>query len=137
MGARMPFNSQKQPKMLSLRLSEESWGYIYKAASKYLRLCLYYKLPEPGEPKLTRAIQELRRARDQALYSYFARVKGPRTKLSDPNLDRRLIKEALRQANGNRDEAAKLLGISRASFYRRFKKLNIPRALRGIVLASN
>lgn len=39
--------------------------------------------------------------------------------------ERRRIKAALRAAGGNRSEAARLLGISRATFYRRLSSLGI------------
>ena len=35
------------------------------------------------------------------------------------------LQRALSQANGNRDEAAKILGISRATFFRRLKQFEI------------
>jgi len=40
--------------------------------------------------------------------------------------DRSRIAAALRQTGGNRLKAAKLLGISRATFYRRLSELGIP-----------
>jgi transcriptional regulator of acetoin/glycerol metabolism len=35
--------------------------------------------------------------------------------------ERRTLQEAVRQAQGNRREAARLVGLSRASFYRKLK----------------
>jgi transcriptional regulator with PAS, ATPase and Fis domain len=39
--------------------------------------------------------------------------------------ERRTLKEALRQAQGNRNEAARLVGLSRASFYRKLKEYRV------------
>jgi len=43
--------------------------------------------------------------------------------------ERCTLKKALRQAQGNRNEAARLVGLSRASFYRKLKRHGLPRSL--------
>jgi DNA-binding NtrC family response regulator/HPt (histidine-containing phosphotransfer) domain-containing protein len=48
------------------------------------------------------------------------------TLLPEPGDERTRLLAALDQAGGNRTRAAKLLGISRATFYRRLKALGIP-----------
>ncbi|MCA9477141.1 MAG: hypothetical protein KC563_15255, partial [Nitrospira sp.] len=40
--------------------------------------------------------------------------------------ERQAIMEALQQVNGRRIQAAKLLGMSRSTFYRRLRELDIP-----------
>jgi transcriptional regulator of acetoin/glycerol metabolism len=52
---------------------------------------------------------------------------APRPAVDEPGpLDeRRRILEALHKAGGNRTRAARLLGISRATFYRRLEELSI------------
>ena len=50
---------------------------------------------------------------------------GARSVPSDPDTERSRFHEALNQAGGNRTRAARLLGVSRATFYRRLDALNI------------
>lgn len=47
------------------------------------------------------------------------------TRLNEADMARHRIVEALRETNGNRKQAAQLLGISRATLYRRFDQLGI------------
>jgi len=44
-------------------------------------------------------------------------------------VERHMLEGALRQAQGNRNEAARLVGLSRASFYRKLKRHGLPRSL--------
>ncbi len=56
---------------------------------------------------------------------FFGKVNLPGTRGADTRLSREDVQRALSQANGNRDEAAKILGISRATFFRKLKQFQI------------
>jgi len=43
-------------------------------------------------------------------------------------VERHMLEEALRQVEGNRNEAARLVGLSRASFYRKLKSYGLLRS---------
>jgi sigma-54 dependent transcriptional regulator, acetoin dehydrogenase operon transcriptional activator AcoR len=47
--------------------------------------------------------------------------------------ERRTIERALRQAQGNRNKAAQLVGLSRASFYRKLKTYNLLQGERDMI----
>ena len=49
----------------------------------------------------------------------------PLYKKSVENFQKEMLLDALRQANGNRSAAARLLNLSRSAFYERLKKYNI------------
>jgi len=49
----------------------------------------------------------------------------PKVSPQKPETEEEKFKMALEQARGNRSEAARILGISRATFYRRLSQLNI------------
>jgi DNA-binding NtrC family response regulator len=44
---------------------------------------------------------------------------------AEDRFQRRMIEDALRQCNGNRTQAAKMLGINRRSLYERMRRLDI------------
>jgi len=53
---------------------------------------------------------------------FFSKVLLPGTRGVDTGVTRDDVQRALNQANGNRDEAAKILGVSRATFFRKLKQ---------------
>ncbi|OLD63152.1 MAG: hypothetical protein AUI47_10280 [Acidobacteria bacterium 13_1_40CM_2_68_5] len=56
---------------------------------------------------------------------FFGKVTLPGTRGADTRLTRDDLQRALNQANGNRDEAARILGISRATFFRKLKQFEL------------
>ena len=56
---------------------------------------------------------------------FFGKVTLPGTRGVDTGLTRDDLQRALNQANGNRDEAARILGVSRATFFRKLKQFQI------------
>ncbi len=56
---------------------------------------------------------------------FFGKVTLPGTRGVDTGITRDDLQRALNQANGNRDEAAKLLGVSRATFFRKLKQFQV------------
>ncbi len=56
---------------------------------------------------------------------FFSKVTLPGTRGVDTGIGRDDVQRALNQANGNRDEAAKILGVSRATFFRKLKQFQI------------
>jgi Nif-specific regulatory protein len=61
----------------------------------------------------------------QADTEFFGKVTLPGTRGVDTGLTRDDLQRALNQANGNRDEAARILGVSRATFFRKLKQFQI------------
>src|SRR2546425_611592 len=70
----------------------------------------------------------------QSDVEFFGKVNLPGTRGADTRRTRDDIQRALKQANANRDEAARILGISRATFFRKVKQFQMgqkhPRLLR-------
>ena len=56
---------------------------------------------------------------------FHGKVSAPGARAADTALTRDDLQRALTQANGNRDEAARILGISRATFFRKLKLLGV------------
>ena len=56
---------------------------------------------------------------------FFAKISGLVARAADGALTRDDLERALAEAKGSRDEAARLLGISRATMFRRLKQLRI------------
>ena len=56
---------------------------------------------------------------------FYGKVTVPPARGADTGITRDDLQRALNQANGNRDEAARLLGISRATFFRKLKLLGV------------
>ena len=56
---------------------------------------------------------------------FFGKVTLPGTRGADTRLTRDDLQRALNQANGNRDGAARILGISRATFFRKLKQFEL------------
>ncbi|HZE19130.1 MAG TPA: helix-turn-helix domain-containing protein, partial [Candidatus Angelobacter sp.] len=56
---------------------------------------------------------------------FFGKVNLPGTRGVDTGITRDDLQRALNQANGNRDEAARILGVSRATFFRKLKQFEI------------
>jgi Nif-specific regulatory protein len=56
---------------------------------------------------------------------FYGKVSAPAARGSDTAITRDDLLRALTQANGNRDEAARLLGVSRATFFRKLKLLGV------------
>jgi DNA-binding NtrC family response regulator len=61
----------------------------------------------------------------QADVEFFGKVNLPGTRGVDTGITRDDLQRALNQANGNRDEAARILGVSRATFFRKLKQFQI------------
>jgi len=65
----------------------------------------------------------LQDARNDA--EFYGKVSAPALRSTDTAITRDDLLRALDQAKGNRDEAARLLGVSRATFFRKLKLLGV------------
>ena len=63
-------------------------------------------------------------AKDPELLDRIADLPGGR-KVPEPHLSRSELRRALKASAGNRSQAAALLGISRATLFRRIRELRI------------
>ena len=82
-------------------------------------------LPVPGAPIGEGAIEDVVRLARQ-LFAWARR--DPKLKII-PAVERELVIQALKEANGNQVHAAKLLGITRATLRKRIEKFQIEREL--------
>jgi len=106
----------KTPKLridrdLNALLSRFEWpGNVRELENEVYRLALF----ATGD---TLTVQD---AQNDA--EFFGKVSLPGTRGVDTGITRDDIQRALNQANGNRDEAAKILHVSRATFFRKLKQ---------------
>ncbi len=106
----------KTPKLridrdLNALLSRFEWpGNVRELENEVYRLALF----STGD---TLTVQD---AQNDA--EFFGKVSLPGTRGVDTGITRDDIQRALNQANGNRDEAAKILHVSRATFFRKLKQ---------------
>ncbi len=56
---------------------------------------------------------------------FYERVTTPGTRGVDSNVTRSALEQALSRAKGNRLEAARLLGISRATMFRKIRQFDL------------
>ena len=106
----------KTPKLridrdLNTLLSRFEWpGNVRELENEVYRLALF----------ATRDTLTVQDAQNDA--EFFGKVSLPGTRGVDTGITRDDIQRALNQANGNRDEAAKILHVSRATFFRKLKQ---------------
>jgi Nif-specific regulatory protein len=97
-------------------LSRHTWpGNVRELENTLSRLALFCEGP-------TLTLTDL--ARDPDLLDRIAELPGGR-KAPEPSLSRSELKQALKATAGNRSQAAALLGISRATLFRRIRDLRI------------
>ncbi|MFT7677847.1 MAG: transcriptional regulator with GAF, ATPase, and Fis domain [Planctomycetota bacterium] len=104
---------EMSPKVLAA-LMQRTWpGEVRELQNEVARL-FYLSGPQLNQPELVRAAAETR-AGDQSEPMSF--------KLED--MERAAVRRALEAAGGKKEQAAKLLGISRAGLYTKLKRLGI------------
>jgi len=112
--------NQVDPELMSLLL-DYSWpGNIRELRNVLERLVILSEADTISAEHLPRALK--RRAR--ALRASAGKAKSTMTDITR-NTERELIIEALRQAGGNKAEAARALGIPRSTLYYRIKVLKL------------
>jgi Nif-specific regulatory protein len=108
-----------EPGLMAL-LSRYDWpGNVRELENQISRLALF----ATGD---TLTLEDAKQDAD-----FYRKATLPPTKGTEAGLSRKEIEKALNDAGGNREEAARILGISRATLFRKLKLLDLPKQSSG------